>query len=78
MNFNYAALQVDESDLGELLARMGADGWELVTVWQSYFIFKREKVAGTEAVTGDFLASGAARMFEQKRSTSSTPLGWYG
>jgi hypothetical protein len=69
MQFNYAALQTEEVDLMELLTRMGADQWELVCVWRDHLIFKREKVAGTEAVTGDFLASGAARMFEQKRST---------
>jgi hypothetical protein len=78
MQWDYAALQIDEPDLGELLTRMGDDAWELVTVWQSYFIFKREHVAGTQAVTGDFLALGTARMFQQKRSARwgyRTPAG---
>jgi hypothetical protein len=46
MHFNYAALQVDETDLPELLARMGADQWELVCVWQDHFILNAKQSLG--------------------------------
>jgi len=67
--WDYAALQTEEADLGELLSRMGAEGWELVTTWQLYLVFKRPAVAEAKDVDGAFLTAATARTHQGKRST---------
>jgi hypothetical protein len=65
--WDYAAIPVTEADLGELLTRMGAAGWELVTIWGNYFVFKRPKVADAKDVGEPFLTAATARTYEGKR-----------
>lgn len=67
--WDYAALEVPEADLGELLSRMGANGWELTTTWGNWFIFKRPAVAEARDVDQAFLTAATARTYQGKRTT---------